>query len=60
MIGIRALESSSWSDLIGELNVDEQLNEKPIELLFFRIGEDYQIDIFDQLKAMFSSIDDKY
>ena len=60
LIGIRALESSSWSEIIGELNVDEQLNEKPIELLFFRIGEDYQIDIFDQLKAMFTSIDDKY
>ena len=60
LIGIRALESSSWSDIIGELNVDDQLNEKPIELLFFRIGEEYQIDIFDQLKAMFSSIDDKY
>ena len=60
LIGIRALESSSWSDIIGELNVDDQLNEKPIELLFFRIGGEYQIDIFDQLKAMFSSIDDKY
>ncbi|MBY8991435.1 MAG: GTP-binding protein [Candidatus Lokiarchaeota archaeon] len=60
LIGIRALERSSWSDIIGELNVDEQLNQKPIELLFFRIGEDFQIDIFDQLRAMFSSIDDKY
>jgi small GTP-binding protein len=60
IIGIRALESSSWSEIIGELNVDKQLNEKPVELLFFRIGEDYQIDIFDQLKAMLSSIDDRY
>ena len=60
LIGIRALESSSWSDIIGELNVDDQLNQKPVELLFFRIGDDYQIDIFDQLKAMLSSIDDRY
>jgi Ras-related protein Rab-1A len=60
LVGIRALESSSWSDIITDLNVDEQLNEKPLELLFFRIGDEYQIDIFDQLKAMLSSIDDKY
>jgi small GTP-binding protein len=60
LIGIRALESSSWSQIIEELNVDEQLDEKSIDLLFFRIGDDFRIDIFDQMKSMLSNIDDKY
>jgi len=60
LIGIRASESSSWSQFIEELNVDEQLDEKAVDLLFFRIGVDFRIDIFDQLKSMLSSIDDKY
>ncbi|MFX1346556.1 MAG: GTP-binding protein [Promethearchaeota archaeon] len=60
LIGIRALESSSWSQIIEELNVDEKLDEKSIDLLFFRIGEDFRIDIFDQMKSMLSNIDDKY
>ena len=60
LIGIRALESSSWSQIIEELNVDEQLDEKSIDLLFFRIGVDFRIDIFDQMKSMLSNINDKY
>jgi small GTP-binding protein len=60
IIGIRALESSSWSQIIEELNVDEQFDEKSIDLLFFRIGNDFRIDIFDQMKSMLSNIDDKY
>ncbi|MFX0081734.1 MAG: GTP-binding protein [Candidatus Hodarchaeota archaeon] len=60
LIGIRASASSSWSQFIEELNVDEQLDEKAISLFFFRIGTDFRIDIFDQLKSMLSNIDDKY
>jgi len=60
LIGIRAMESSSWSLIIEKLNVDDQLEKKAIDLLFFRIGIDFRIDIFDQLKSMFSNIDDKY
>ncbi|MFX1281680.1 MAG: GTP-binding protein [Promethearchaeota archaeon] len=60
LIGIRALESTSWSQIIGELNVDDYLGKKEVDLLFFRIGDDFRIDIFDQLKSMLSSIDDKY
>ena len=54
------MESSSWSQIIEELNVDDQLDKKAISLLFFRIGTDFRIDIFDQLKSMLSNIDDKY
>jgi small GTP-binding protein len=60
LIGIRAAESTSWSQIIDELNVDEQLDNKAIDLFFFRVGTDFRLDIFDQLKAMLSVIDDKY
>jgi len=60
IIGIRAAESSSWSQIIEELNVDEQLENKTIDFFFFRIGTNFRLDIFDQLKSMFSVIDEKY
>ncbi len=60
LIGIRAGESTSWSQIIEELNVDEQLENKTIDFFFFRIGTDFRLDIFDQLKSMFSVIDEKY
>ncbi|MFX1376835.1 MAG: GTP-binding protein [Promethearchaeota archaeon] len=59
-IGIRASEDTSWSQIIDELNVDDHIDGKGIDLFFFRIGTEFQIDIFDQLKSMLSDIDDKY
>ena len=60
LIGIRASESSNWSKIIENLNVDDLLNEKVVDLFFFRIGSDFRLDIFEQLKSMLSDIDDKY
>ncbi len=60
LIGIRAAESTSWSQIIEDLNVDEQLDNKAMDLFFFRVGTDFRLDIFDQLKSMLSVIDDKY
>lgn len=60
LIGVRASESINWSDIIEQLNVDEHLDKKLVDLLFFRIGTDYRPDIFDQLKVILSAIDDKY
>lgn len=60
LIGIRATESTSWSQIIEELNVDEILENKTINLFFFRIGTDFRLDIFDQLKSMLSIIDENY
>jgi hypothetical protein len=54
------VESASWSQIIEELNVDAHLVNKTIDLFFFRIGTDFRLDIFDQLKSMLSAIDDKY
>ncbi len=60
LIGIRASESINWSEIIEQLNVDDYLEKKVVDLLFFRIGTDFRLDIFDQLKVMFSAIDNKY
>jgi small GTP-binding protein len=60
LIGIQALESSSWSNIIEEINVDDHLKNKEVDLFFFRIGDDFRIEIFDQLKSMLDAIDDKY
>jgi hypothetical protein len=59
-VGIRASEETNWSQLIGELNVDDDLDPKDVvNLLFFRIGEEYRLEVFDQLKVMFSAIKEK-
>jgi small GTP-binding protein len=60
LIGIRAAESTSWSQIIEELNVDEKLDNRAVDLFFFRIGTAFRLDIFDQLKSMLSIIDEKY
>jgi small GTP-binding protein len=60
LIGIRASESTNWSEIIEQLNVNEHLEKRVIDLLFFRIGADFRLDIFDQLKVMLSAIDNRY
>ncbi|MFX1325420.1 MAG: hypothetical protein ACFE8N_10715, partial [Promethearchaeota archaeon] len=60
LIGIQASETSSWSKIIEEVNVDNQLKNKEVDLFFCRINDDFLIEIFDQLKSMLEVIDDKY
>jgi len=60
LIGVRASESIKWSEIIDQLNVDEHINKEIVDLLFFRIGLDFRLDIFDQLEVMLSAIDNKY
>ena len=60
LIGIRASESINWSEIIEQLYVDDYIEKKAVDLLFFRIGTDFRLDIFDQLKIMLSAIDHKH
>ena len=60
LIGIRGSEIINWSEIINELNVNDYINKKETDVLFFRIGSDYRLDIFEQLKLMLSNIDEKY
>ena len=60
LIGVRASGNTNWSDIIEQLNIDHSFDKKKVDLLFFRIGENYRLDIFDQLGVMLSGIEDKY
>ena len=56
LIGIAVSEETDWSLLMEEFDVYEEAEEKMITLLFFKIGEDYRMEIFTQLGVMLNSI----
>jgi len=56
LIGIRVSEKSDWSRIMEEFDVNELLEQKMISLLFFKIGVEYRLEIFDQLKVMLNTI----
>jgi len=56
LIGIRISDETNWSDILDEFNVNKYLEEKLISLLFFKIGFEYRLEIYDELEVMFSTI----
>lgn len=56
LIGVRVSETANWSNLLEEFNVNEQLERKFVSLLFFKIGLEYRLEIYDQLEVMLNSI----
>ena len=56
LIGIRVSEELDWSDILEEFNVNEYLEEKMVSLLFFKIGLEYRLEIYDELEVMFNTI----
>ena len=56
LIGIRVSEKSDWSRIMEEFDVNELLEQKMISLLFFKIGVEYRLEIYDQLKVMLNTI----
>ncbi len=56
LIGIRVSEKSDWSSIMEEFNVNEILERKVVSLLFFKIGVEYRLEIYDQLKVMLNTI----
>ena len=56
LIGLRVSEKSDWSQIMEEFNVNELLEEKMVSLLFFKIGVEYRLEIYDQLKVMLNTI----
>ncbi|MFX1376836.1 MAG: Rab family GTPase [Promethearchaeota archaeon] len=56
LIGIRVSEKTDWSRLMEEFDVNELLEQKMISLLFFKIGVEYRLEIYDQLKVMLNTI----
>ena len=56
LIGVRVSEEIDWSDIMEEFNVNEYLEEKMVSLLFFKIGFEYRLEIYDELEVMFNTI----
>jgi small GTP-binding protein len=56
LIGIRVSDMSDWSAIMEEFNVNELLESKMVSLLFFKIGLEYRLEIYDQLKVMLHTI----
>jgi len=56
LIGIRVSENMDWSHLMEEINVNQFLEEKMVSLMFFKIGEEYRLEIFDELNIMLNTI----
>ncbi len=56
LIGIRVSDKSDWSVIMQDFNVNELLEKKMVSLLFFKIGLEYRLEIYDQLKVMLNTI----
>ena len=56
LVGIRVSENVDWSLFMEEMNVNYLLEEKLVSLLFFKIGAEYRLEIFDELNIMLSTI----
>ncbi|MBY8983395.1 MAG: GTP-binding protein [Candidatus Lokiarchaeota archaeon] len=57
LIGIQIDEDTNWSSLIEEFNINDLIEKKMISLLFFKISKNYEMEIFENLKLMFSTIE---
>jgi hypothetical protein len=58
LVGIRVSEGTDWSQLLEEFNVNQYLEENLISLLFFKIGLEYRLEIYDQLEIMLNTAKD--
>ena len=57
LIGIRVSEETDWSKIMEDFNVNEYLEKKLVSLLFFKIGFEYRLEIYDQLEIMFNTLE---
>ena len=56
LIGVRVSDETNWSNIMEEFDVNQYLEKKMVSLLFFKIGFEYRLEIYDQLDVMFSTI----
>ncbi|MBD3337603.1 MAG: GTP-binding protein [Candidatus Lokiarchaeota archaeon] len=56
LIGMRVSEKIDWSVLMEEFDINVIAEEKMVSVLFFKIGEDYRIEIYEQLDTMLNMI----
>jgi len=56
LVGIQISDGNQWSTLMDQFNVNEYLEKKMVSLLFFKIGQEYRLEIYDQLGVMLNTI----
>jgi hypothetical protein len=56
VIGLLTSKNVDWSHLIHQFNIEEELQTKIGSILFFKIGDDYHSEIYNQLMTMLDSI----
>lgn len=56
IVGIRVSAGHQWSRLLEEFQIEGDLEEKLISVLFLKIGEDYRTQIYNDLKLMLNAI----
>jgi len=56
LIGIRVTEGIDWDKLMEEFDINPYLEEKLVSILFFKLGAEYRLEIYDQLEVMFDVI----
>lgn len=56
VIGLLVSETTDWSVLIQEFRIEEELERKMGSIIFFKIGKEFQLEIYNQLKAMLIAV----
>ncbi|MFX0057590.1 MAG: Rab family GTPase [Candidatus Heimdallarchaeota archaeon] len=56
IIGLRVSEGVNWSQLMEEFDIEQDLEEKLVSVLFLKIGPDYRDKIYEHLKVMLNAI----
>jgi hypothetical protein len=56
LVGIQISDDSQWSSLMNQFNINEYLEKKMVSLLFFKISQEYRLEIYDQLGVMLNTI----
>lgn len=56
LIGFRVSEHINWSVLMREMDFDEIAENKMVSVLYFKIGEEYRLEIYEQLEVMLTTI----
>jgi small GTP-binding protein len=56
IIGLLVSKNHDWSKLINQFYIDEDSQTKMGSILFFKVGDDYRTEIYNQLEVMLDSI----
>lgn len=56
IVGVRVSDDKNWSQLMAEFDIDKDLEEKVVSIVFLKIGTDYREKIYEYLKLMLNTI----